>query len=146
MLIPGALEVGVAFHEAQLAYVHGLWFSTIFNATVAIERNIASLLRAIGTENIQQLSFSGLTALAEQSGHIDHYEKTKYDELHELRNSYARYHDPNTMIERLAEEGRMGIGINELLQADARMALTLVCGYFEKNCLPEPPQITGRGA
>ncbi len=135
MFISGGLEVGIAFQEARLACVHGLWLSTIFNATAAIERHIASTLHGIGECRTGTMTFTELTFRAEQLGHIGNYEKTKYDELHELRDSYGQFREPIAMVERLAESGQMGIGINELLQADARMALTLACGYFEKNCL-----------
>jgi hypothetical protein len=135
MLILGGFEVGIAFQEARLAYVHGLWLSTIFNAAMAIERHIAASLHGVGVP-VRSLTFPELTAKAEQLDYIDHYQRTKYDELHKLRDDYARFREPIDLVERLAEEGRMGIGINELLQADARMALTLACGYFEKNCHP----------
>lgn len=38
------------------------------------------------------------------------------------------------MIERLEEAGTMGLGINEILQDDARMALTLASEYFWRHC------------
>ncbi len=135
-LIVGALEVGIAFQEARMAYVYGLWLSTIFNAAAAIERHIASVSHGTGERGLRTMTFPSLTTRAEPLGHIDHYEKTKYDELHELREGYIKFREPIEMVERFAEEGRMGIGINELLRADARIALTLACGYFEKNCLP----------
>ena len=132
--IGGGMETGVAFVEARRAYIEGLWLCTIFAAVAAIERHIAAGLFVPGHNWVFKADFSALLEQAESLGRISAFERTKYSEIAKLRNDYARFQKPTEMIDRLIEAGERGLGLNEILQDDARMALTLAASYFLRNC------------
>jgi hypothetical protein len=132
--IGGDLETGIAFIEARRAYTEGLWLCTIFAAVAAIERHIAADLYVPGDDWVFKADFPTLLEQAERNGRINAFERVKYKEIAKLRDDYARFHRPTEMLDRLVEAGERGLGINEILQDDARMALTLCASYFLLNC------------
>jgi hypothetical protein len=133
MFVGAGLETGILLNETRLAYVNGLWLSTIFAAVTAISRHLAGFLWENGETGAISMPFPELTMRAEAIGHIGSYERAKFDELHVLQTNYTRFKGNSPMIAWLEEAGTRGIGLNELLQDDARMALTLAGEYFSRR-------------
>ncbi len=77
--IGGGMETGLAFHEARLAYVSGLWLSTIFVAVAAIERHVGASIYASGGEAAKHMRFSDLMARAKDTCHITEFESSNMD-------------------------------------------------------------------
>ena len=132
--VGGGLETGLAFIESRTAYIEGLWLCTVLTATTAIERHIAADLYAAGDNSVIGIAMSPLLEKAAEAGRISAFEQAKYQELANIRDGYARFRKPIKMVELLVEAGEHGLGINEVLQDDARMALTLASAYFLRNC------------
>ncbi len=132
LAVGGGIETGIALVEARRAYVEGLWLCTVFAATAAIERHIAAALHAVGDHSASTLDTLSLMERAAALNHISAFEKAKFAEIAKVRTKYARFREPLEMVEELTEAGERGLGINEILQDDARMALTLAASYLQR--------------
>lgn len=87
------------FEEMRLAYVNGLYLSTVVAAGAYVESNVAATLYVLGNspnvpwsysaKKVNEFSFAGLLRTAREHGLVDDSTYQKYDLLRQLRNSYV---------------------------------------------------------
>lgn len=87
------------FEEMRLAYVNGLYLSTVVVAGAYVESNVAATLYVLGgspnvpwsysAKTVNEFSFAQLLHTARKHGLVDDSTYQKYDLLRQLRNSYV---------------------------------------------------------
>lgn len=81
-----------SFAELRLAYIHGLYLSTVLLALACIEQELAGLLHAAGWERARTARLDDLLSQAHERGVVTDRERGDvFEHLREVRNSYAHY-------------------------------------------------------
>ena len=134
------LEAGLTLHEAQLAFIHGLWIATILTSLAAIERHVAMVLTMAGDAGAHRLNVKSLVRKAVRQNLLTQTQADEFARLADLRNQYAHLRVPSrlqSIIIGFADaadsekaESDDGQDLNLELQREATIAIQLASSYF----------------
>ena len=134
------VEAGLTLHEAQLAYINGLWIATILTSLAAIERHVAMVLTMAGDAGAHRLNVKSLVRKAVRQNLLTQTKADEFARLADLRNQYAHLRVPSRLqsitigfadppdSEKAQSED--GLDLNLELQRDATIAIQLASSYF----------------
>lgn len=123
----------LAYTEMRLAFIHGLYFTTVLLALACIEQELAGSLYARGSDIAARSPLERLLADSMEAGVIDEALFQSIDELRTLRNSYAHFRPPlhPTGMARRALEGE--VHMYDLPESDAVKALEVLVAFIDRN-------------
>jgi hypothetical protein len=87
-------ETMTALVEARLAYVNGLYLSTVLSTLAVLERHFAGILYAKGLESAKRMNFEDLLKRAKMDDIFNPEEESDLEGLRHLRNAYAHFREP----------------------------------------------------
>src|SRR5271166_2812938 len=87
----GGMGSAQALTEIRLAYIHGLYLSTVLLALVCIERELAGILHIGGDDRAAKDRLEQLLTNGRAEGIITDREFQIFNDLREIRNSYAHF-------------------------------------------------------
>src|SRR3954447_27029795 len=93
MLTFGGFETATALTEVRLAYVDGLYLSVILLSLAVLERHFAGMLYSKGLESAKRMKVEDLLKRAKKEGVLGPDEEADFEQLRQLRNSYAHFRD-----------------------------------------------------
>ena len=126
MLLVGGLPSMYALHEFWVAYIEGLYLSTISCAHIFVEHILGGHLIMA---NYDAAAEGGLRSIADKSfdlGSIDKQIHARLDELRTMRIAYSHAHvglKPRSHMARILRKDR---NPHKLLQQDAKLAIQIV--------------------
>jgi uncharacterized membrane protein len=133
MVFFGGLGSAQAYTEIRLAYIHGLYLSTVLLALACIEQELAGVLHMQGMGNAANARLEKLLKESLTKGIITTEEFQMFDRLREIRNSYTHFRTP---AHRTAWERRAIIAdtaIDDVLEADATGALSALGSFLDRS-------------
>jgi hypothetical protein len=133
LLMFGGMGSAQAFTEIRLAYIHGLYLSTVLLALACIELELAGALYAAGIDRAVKARLEWLLAQSRARGIITDQEFKTFDHLRTIRNSYTHY---RAIADSAAWERRAmttDTPIHEILEVDAEDALAALGSYMARK-------------
>lgn len=138
----GGVVPAHAFEELRLAYLNGLYISTVVVSQIVVEHILAGIFDLVGRTDMQGVGFQKLTEQALVDGYISEQEHSDLNRLRQLRNPYS--HSKPMMHEtcfmrRAAETDNHHV---ELFKQDAEAALTIIARILSRQPFSfesEPP-------
>ena len=122
-----------ALTELRIAYIHGLYLSTVLLALTFIEQELAGVLHASGWDKAASARLETLLTESLARGFLNETESEGFHRLRVVRNACAHYRiiaDPMSSTQRsVAEE----IPNEFLLEKDAVRALRSVASYIGRR-------------
>lgn len=112
-----------AFIELRLAFIHGLYLSTVLLALACIEQELAGVLHIEGSNEASKMNLETLLQTALSRGYLNQTLFAEINALRSIRNSYAHYRPPSDIrsyMQRSVKESELS---GELSKADALKAL-----------------------
>ena len=136
------LEAGFGFHglasaqmfaELRLAYMHGLYLSTVLLVLGCLEHELAGALYAAGWDKAASARLEALVAESERRGFITVAEAAAFNRLRATRNAHAHFRAPgsrSTLMRRMVDDDQEP---HALLQSDARLAIGVLGSYLARR-------------
>jgi hypothetical protein len=133
MVFFGGLASAQTYIEIRLAYIHGLYLSTVLLALACIEQELAGALHIRGMESaanarLEKLLKDGLT-----TGVITTHEFQTFDHLREVRNSYTHFRPPTHRTAWARRAMATDTPIDDILEADAAGALSALSSFLDRS-------------
>ena len=134
-----------AFEECRLAYLHGLFLSSILAAQVCLEHMLAGLFRMAGRDDLEGAGFGLLLKTALSESFISEAEFGLFDGLRKVRNPYAHYRAPTSKTSPLRRAIATDRAPDDLLVEDARSAVVALLRLCKRHpfCLPASDERNG---
>lgn len=133
-LLNGGFETSTAFGEAGACFVNGDFMATILLVQTVVEHLLGGMIAMYCDDDRAAYRSPYKTllsrALNEQFLTTDEYEL--FDQLRQARNPHAHprgVNDRSSLIRRAMDSG---VAIDELIEADARAALTALVGLLNR--------------
>ena len=137
MITFGGLETGIALTECRLAYVSGLYLSTVLTALTVLERHFAGILYLKGVEKAKRMAVEDLFKRAEKESLLTGEEASEFDRFRQLRNAYAHFRDPSHELSGLRRSMKQGLPLDEVLKQDAGASLKMLGDHFGRQPFPQ---------
>lgn len=122
-----------AFDELRLAYIHGLFLSTVLLALICIEQELAGRLYAAGCNKATTARLESLLHQAYARGMIADDELVVFQNLRDIRNSYAHHRGfdhPSTWIRRAIKQET---SLDDVLEEDAQTAVNALGTFLGRR-------------
>ena len=122
-LFPGGLASAIAFQEARLAYLHGLFLGCVMLCQACVEHMLAGIFQLSGRDDLNRAGFQKLLHEARVEQFLSEDEFELFDRLRMLRNPYAHprtLDDKESMLRRAI---RMDTPFEDLVAQDAELAI-----------------------
>ena len=122
-----------AFNELRLAYIHGLYLSTVLLTLACIEHEIAGRLYAAGWNKAITARLEDLLHEAHSRSMITDVELAVFQKLRDIRNSYVHHRGfdhPSTLVRRAITRET---SLDDVLQEDAESAIKALGTFFERR-------------
>lgn len=132
-LFPGGPVSAIAFREARLAYLHGLFVSCIFVSQVCLEHTLHGLFKMEGRDDLDRATYRELLSEARRAGLLDLDEFGLFDRLRKERNPYAHprsLDDDGSLVHRAIDSD---ISLDELIVDDARRAMLALMALTRRS-------------
>jgi HEPN domain-containing protein len=84
----------IAYGEARLAYLHGVFLGAILLAQTCLEHMLAAVFYGAGDDTVHKLSYKELLHRAKEKSHLTADEWQVFETLRTLRNPYAHSRPP----------------------------------------------------
>ena len=122
-----------SFDEVRLAYIHGLYLTTVLLSLACIEREVAGRLYASGWEEAKGAGLEKLLSKAHARGIISDAESDTFHHLRRLRNSYAHFKPPLHSSSLICWVPAQNLLPNEVMMIDAQKAVEALGSFFGRR-------------
>jgi hypothetical protein len=129
----GGLASAQAYTEIRLAYIHGLYLSTVLLALACIEQELAGALHIRGMESAANARLEKLLKEGLTTGIITTEEFQTFDHLREVRNSYTHFRPPTHRTAWARRAMATDTPIDDILEADAAGALSALGSFLNRS-------------
>jgi hypothetical protein len=129
----GGLGSAQAFGEIRLAYIHGLFLTTVLLALACIEQEIAGTLHIQGWDKAANASLETLLLAAKQRKIIDEREYLTFNRLRSVRNAYAHYRNHSHPAHLVQRAMRDGSDLDGVLAQDALHAISCLGTFLIRS-------------
>lgn len=146
MVFFGGLASAQAYIEIRLAYIHGLYLSTVLLALACIEQELAGALHIRGMDSAANARLEKLLKEGLTTGIITTGEFQTFDRLREVRNSYTHFRPPTHRTAWARRAMATDIPIDDILEADAAGALFALGSFIDRSAAITAPKQTPTGA
>lgn len=133
MVFFGGLASAQAYTEIRLAYIHGLYLSTVLLALACIEQELAGVLHIRGTDSAANARLEKLLKESLTRGIITTGEFQTFDHLREVRNSYTHFRSPTDRTAWARRAMATDTPIDDVLEADATSALSALGSFINRS-------------
>lgn len=133
MVFFGGLSSAQAYTEIRLAYIHGLYLSTVLLALTCIEQELAGALHIQGMESAANARLEKLLKEGLTKGTITTEEFQTFDHLREVRNSYTHFRSPTHRTAWTRRAIVTDTPIDDVLEADATGALSALGSFLDRS-------------
>lgn len=123
-MFPGGPVSGLAFEEARLAFLHGLFLSCVILCQTCVEHMLAGLFRIEGRDDLDRANFHHLLREARNERFITAEEFGLFDRLRELRNPYVHTRAPGDPTSLMRRAVNMDTPFEDFVVEDAEYAIT----------------------
>lgn len=129
------IESMMVFTEAKMAFIDGLFVSVLLLCNSFIEHVLGSMLEARGFRKEAKAGLAAQIACARMAGILDDFLLEKADRLRHIRNPFVHLKpfDHEHGIGRRMMEARLGP--HEILEADARTALSIMYAFAARPAM-----------
>jgi hypothetical protein len=146
MVFFGGLASAQAYIEIRLAYIHGLYLSTVLLALACIEQELAGALHIRGMDSAANAKLEKLLTEGLTLGIITSGEFQTFNRLREVRNSYTHYRPPTHRTAWARRAMATDIPIDDILEADAVGALSALGAFIDRSASITIAERTPTGA
>src|SRR3954467_2328857 len=94
-LFPGGPTSALAFQEARLAYLHGLFLGCVVLCQACVEHMLAGIFRLSGRDDLNRAGFQKLLREARAERFLSEEEFELFDRLRRMPNPYAHPRAPD---------------------------------------------------
>ena len=129
-----------SIHEVRMAYIHGLWLTTVLMSLAFIEHEVGARLVAIGCHDGKLKELKKILKAAKQHGILTTAEFNTFEDLRDNRNSYThfrsfykRYSFRKTDDRREDDEFKALNSVTETMETDAQRAIEGVENFFGRE-------------
>lgn len=122
-----------SYTELRLAFIHGLYLSTVLLALACIEQELAGEQYAQGMDDAARTNLENLLHEAKRSGDIDDELFDEINQLRVVRNSYAHYRPPTHLKSYIQRSVRQVDQSIDLSKADALKALHVLAKFINRS-------------
>jgi len=122
-LFPGGPASALAFQEARLAYLHGLFLGCVVLCQACVEHMLAGIFRMSGRDDLNRAGFQKLLREARVERFLSEDEFELFDRLRTLRNPYAHPRAPADAESMLRRGVRTDMPFEDLVAQDAELAI-----------------------
>jgi HEPN domain-containing protein len=129
-----------AFHEARLAYLHGLFIACVLLCQTCLEHMLAGIFRLTGRNDLDRASFSDLLREAKNQQFLSDEEYALFDRLRDLRNPYAHPRAPAGRGSLLRRAIDTDTPVEDLMAGDAELAITALLRLCQRAPFALPSQ------
>ena len=133
MLHWGGAKSLLALTELRLAYIHGLYFSTVLLALSFIEHEVSGSLHAAGSNSAAKSSLEELAREGFARGMVSEDEISAISRLRSIRNAYVHYRPISHSMHQIQRALATDTPPEELPEADALYALTVVASFINRR-------------
>ena len=129
----GGSNSAQCFSELRLAFIHGLYLSTVLLVLAFIEQEIAGLLHAGGWDEARSAPLEKLLREARQRSVISEGEFKSFERLRDVRNAYAhfRHFDHPTAWHNRAMSAETDL--DGILESDVDVALQALGTFLSRQ-------------
>ena len=128
----GGVVPAQAFEEMRLAYLNGLYISSVIISQVIIEHLLAGMFKMANRTDFEGAGFQKLTTEALAAGLISEGEFDGLDRLRKLRNPYTHSKPIMHQTSFIRRSAESDCHPAELFKQDAEVALTIVSGLLSR--------------
>lgn len=129
----GGMCSAQAFAEMRLAFIHGLFLSTVLLALACIEQELAGMLHAAGHDDAARARLETLVLTARELDILTDDQVHTVNRLRQIRNAYAHFREwseSTSWLNRALTEGK---AIEEVLEADAINAMEILGSFIGRR-------------
>ncbi len=123
-LFPGGLVSRMAFEEARLAYLHGVFLGCIMLCQVCVEHMLAGLFRMAGRNDLNRAAYQTLLEEAREQQFLSEDEFDLFDRLKALRNPYVHPRAPTAQGSVIRRAMDTDTPFEDMVVVDAELAIT----------------------
>lgn len=132
MVFFGGLSSAQTFTELKIAYIHGLYISTVLLALACIEQEMAGSFHMQGVDGAANARLENLLKNSLTENKITTDEFYTFDRLREIRNSYTHYRPPIHKMAWVRRAMVNDVPVDDILEADATAALSALATYLNR--------------
>jgi hypothetical protein len=133
ILFHGGTNSHQAYTELRLAFIHGLYLTTVILTLSCIEQELAGALFARGSDAPARMSLEKLLLSAKERREINESLYGEIDDLRVVRNSYTHYRPPLHPSSSIGRTLEKNIPLDELSEAEAVDALKLLARFIYRR-------------
>ena len=133
MVFFGGLASAQAYIEIRLAYINGLYLSTVLLALACIEQELAGALHMSGMDSAANARLEKLLKEGLSRGIITIEEFRTFNRLREVRNSYTHFRPPTHRSAWTTRAIATQTPIHDILEADAIAALSALGSFIDRS-------------
>jgi hypothetical protein len=133
MVFFGGLASAQAYVEVRLAYIHGLFLSTVLLALACFEQELAGVLHMKGMDGAASARLEKLLQEGLAQAIIITEEFQTFDHLREVRNSYTHFRSPTHPTGWARRAMATDTAIDDILEADATGALSALGSFIDRS-------------
>lgn len=133
MVFFGGMPSAQAYMEIRIAYIHGLFLSTVLLALACIEQELAGVLHMRGMDRLAKARLEKLLEEGLAKGIITAEEFQTFDHLRGVRNSYTHFRDPTHPTAWVRRAMINDTPIDDILEADATSALSALGSFIDRS-------------
>ena len=112
-----------SYMELRLAFIHGLYLSTVLLTLACIEQELAGTLHGEGDNEAAKMNLETLLQTARSRGYVNQNLFSEINALRSIRNSYAHYRPPGDKRHYMQRALKRTDVSNDLSKDDALRAL-----------------------
>jgi hypothetical protein len=129
----GGMSAAQSFTEMRLAYMHGLYLSTVLLALACIEQELAGMLHVDQWEKAKAARLEGLLREGRDRQLVSEGEFEAFQHLRDVRNAYAHYRDLNHQSAWVRRAINQDMPLEDVLEADALQAVQMLGTFLRRR-------------
>lgn len=133
IMFHGGANSHQAYTELRLAFIHGLYLTTVVLVLSCVEQELAGALYASGSDASARLPLEKLLINAREVREIDDDLYLEIDNLRVVRNSYAHYRPPLHPSGAIGRTLEKNVPLDELSELEAVDALKLLARFVYRR-------------
>ena len=130
----------IAFEEARLAYLHGLFLSCVVMVQACVEHMLQGLFYGGGRNDLMDAPYSRLLDRARREGLLSEEEFALFERLRQLRNPYVHFRPPGSPDSWIARAVGVEKFPEDVLVEDARLAITALLRLCQRPPFAVPDE------
>ena len=133
VMFQGGMTSHSIYMELRLAFIHGLFLTTLILTIACIEQELAGALYARGLNRASRDTLDNLLRQASTHGEIDQTLFQEIDTLKNLRNATAHYRPPLHETSAVGRALQKNEPVFELSVKDAVFALKVLAAFINRH-------------